>query len=54
MNRYDLAKVLEEIRRDEQGAGKGDMGQKILSQEEIRAMARKRRRKPAGGEAPQK
>jgi hypothetical protein len=45
---YDLAKMLAEIRRDEQG---GTQAPKVLSQEEIRAMARKRRGKPAAGGA---
>lgn len=44
MTTYDLAKMLEEIRRDERG-GK-QMG-KVMTQEEIRALARGRRRKPA-------
>ena len=52
--RYDLAKMLEEIKRDEQGRTAGDPAQKILTQEEIRAMARNRRRKPAGDKAPPK
>jgi hypothetical protein len=45
MLKYDLAKMLEEIRRDE-GGGKGT-GNKVLTQKEIRALARARRK--AGG-----
>ena len=48
--KYDLAKMLEEIREDER-IGKADekTQKKILTQEEIRDMARNRRRKtPAG------
>ena len=50
MIKYDLAKMLEEIRLDERGgkAGEGEQ-KKILTQEEIRAMAKSRRRKPAAG-----
>ena len=45
--KYDLAKMREEIRRDEGGAR--EPGQKkVLTQEEIKALARNRRRKPAG------
>ena len=54
MIRYDLAKMLDEIKRDERGGGRGDLGEKILTQEEIRALARNRRRKPAGDKAPPK
>jgi hypothetical protein len=43
--KYDLAKMLEEIERDERG-GKGQQ-KKVLSQEEIKAMARRRRRPQA-------
>ena len=48
--KYDLAKMLEEIREDER-IGKADQpGQKkILTQEEIREMAKNRRRKSATG-----
>jgi hypothetical protein len=50
MIKYDLAKMLEEVRRDERGGKPGGEEQKkILTQEEIRAMARSRRRKPAAG-----
>jgi hypothetical protein len=45
MIKYNLAKMLEEIKRDEGGepvAGK----KKVLTQDEIKAMARGRRRKP--------
>jgi hypothetical protein len=41
--KFDLAKMLEEIKRDERGGNAQD--KKVLSQEEIKAMAR-RRRKP--------
>ena len=44
--KYDLARMLEEIRRDE-GGGKETGQKKVLSQEEIKALARGRRRKPA-------
>ena len=45
--KYDLARMLEEIRRDESGSM--EPGQKkVLSQEEIKALARARRRKPPG------
>lgn len=43
--KYDLAKMLEEIERDER-AGKGQQ-KKVLSQEEIKAMAHRRRRPQA-------
>ena len=48
--RYDLAKMLEEIREDER-VGKTDekTQKKILTQEEIREMARNRRRKASAG-----
>ena len=42
MIRYDLAKMLEEIRRDE-GGGK-DPEKKVLTQEQIKALARSRRK----------
>ena len=50
MIKYDLAKMLEEIREDER-VGKPDekQGKKILTQEEIREMARNRRRKASAG-----
>ena len=52
MIKYDLAKMLEEIRRDEGGGKPGEGEQKkILTQEEIRAMAKGRRRKPAPDKA---
>ena len=44
--RYDLAKVLAEIKKDEQVGKSGKAGEKILSQEEIRARARAARKKP--------
>jgi hypothetical protein len=47
MRTYDLAKMLEEIRRDEGRAQEPDK-KKVLTQEEIKALARSRRRKPAG------
>lgn len=49
--RFDLAKMLEEIQRDER-RGKGQEN-KVLSQEEIKAMAR-RRRKPEAKNPPAK
>ena len=49
--KYDLAKMLEEIRRDERG-GKG-ADKKVLTQEQIKAMARGRR-KTAGAKPPAK
>jgi len=45
--KYDLARMLEEIKRDE-GGGKEPGQKKVLTQEEIKALARSRRRKPAG------
>jgi hypothetical protein len=48
MRKYDLAKMLDEIRRDE-GGGKGP-SKKLLTQEQIKALARTRRKgakKPA-------
>jgi hypothetical protein len=42
MIRYDLAKMLEEIRRDE-GGGK-EPEKNVLTQEQIRALARSRRK----------
>ena len=45
--KYDLAKMLEEIRRDEGGSAQPGQ-KKVLTQEEIKALARgRRRRKPA-------
>ena len=40
--KFDLAKMLEEVKRDERG-GKAQE-KKVLTQEEIKAMARRRRR----------
>src|SRR6185295_7230488 len=52
MIKYDLAKMLEEIRLDERGGKPGGEEQKrILTQEEIREMAKSRRRKPAADKA---
>ena len=48
MIKYDLAKMLEEIRRDERGGKGADQPKKVLTQEEIRALARGRRRKATG------
>ena len=45
--KYDLARMLEEIKRDE-GGGNAPGQKKVLTQEEIKALARSRRRKPAG------
>ena len=49
MNKYDLAKMLEEIRRDERGGKGADQPKKVMTQEEIRQMAKNRRRKGAAG-----
>ena len=49
--RFDLAKMLEEIQRDERG-GRGQE-RKVLTQEEIKAMAR-RRRKPEAAKPQEK
>ena len=54
MSRYDLAKVLAEIKRDEQASAGAKGGEKILTQEEIRARARAGRKKPATPKAPPK
>jgi len=53
MIKYDLAKMLEEIRRDESGGKGTDQPKKVMTQEEIRALARNRRRKPAGDKPPE-
>jgi len=45
--KYSLAKMLEEIKRDE-GGGQEPGQKKVLTQEEIKALARGRRRKPPG------
>ena len=50
--KFDLAKMLEEIKRDEVG-GKGPE-KKVLTQAEIKALARGRRRKPATPKSPPK
>ena len=52
MRKYDLAKMLEEIRRDEGRPQEPDK-KKVLTQEEIKAMARGRR-KPRTDKAPAK
>jgi hypothetical protein len=44
--KYNLAKMLEEIKDDDRGGGKGSEKKKALTQEEIKAMARGRRRAP--------
>jgi hypothetical protein len=41
--KYDLARMLEEIKRDERG-GKGAEKRKVLTQEEIKALSRGRRK----------
>ena len=49
MRKYDLAKMLEEVRRDEGGGAAADAApvtKKVLTQEQIKAMARARK-KPA-------
>jgi hypothetical protein len=45
MRKYDLARMLEEIRRDE-GSGNGP-AKKLLSQKQIKELARTRRGKGA-------
>ena len=52
MRKYDLAKMLDEIRR-EAGGGKESEQKKVLTQEQIKALARARR-KPAAGKPPAK
>jgi len=44
--KYNLAKMLEEIKGDERGGGKGAEKKKALTQDEIKALARSRRRAP--------
>ena len=53
MIKYDLARMLEEIRRDERGGKGTDQPKKVLTQEEIRALARSRRRKASGEKPPE-
>ena len=54
MNRkYDLAKMLEEIKRDE-GGGAQPGQKKVLTQQEIKALARGRRRKPTSDKPAEK
>jgi hypothetical protein len=53
MIRYDLAKMLEEIKADDGGGGKGAQAKKPLTQEEIKALARGRR-KAVPAKAPSK
>ena len=53
MIKYDLAKMLDEIREDERVGKAGEKQQKkLLTQEEIREMARNRRRKAPAGKKP--
>ena len=47
MRQYDLAKMLEEIRRDEGRASPEPNKKKVLTQEEIKALARSRRKPKA-------
>ena len=47
MRKYDLAKMLEEIRRDE-GGGKEKAAKQVLTQAQIKAMARARPRRAPG------
>jgi hypothetical protein len=49
--KYDLAKMLAEIKRDER-AGKGPGKEKVLTQAEIKARARNRRKTDAGKPPP--
>lgn len=51
MRKYDLAKMLEEIRREERGGKEPDRKKQVLTQEQIKALARARR-KPAAGKPP--
>ena len=51
MIKYDLAKMLEELRRDERGGNAAE--KKVLTQEQIKAMARGRR-KATGAKPPAK
>jgi len=44
--KYDLAKMLEEIKRDERGGKEPE--KKVLTQEQIKALARGRRKAEAG------
>ena len=46
MIKYDLAKMLEEIKRDERGVSNAE--RKILTQEQIKALVGRRRRARAG------
>ena len=43
--RFDLAKALAEIKLDEGGGGEAPPRKRVLTQDEIRAMARKRRKR---------
>ena len=47
MRKYDLATMLEEIRRDEGRAPEPEKKKKVLTQEEIKALARSRRKAKA-------
>jgi hypothetical protein len=49
MRKYHLARMLEEVRRDERGGKEAE--KKVLTQEEIKALARSRR-KPQGAKSP--
>ena len=51
--KYDLAKILAEIRQDER-AGKGSEKDKTLTQAEIRARARNRRQAADSAKPPPK
>lgn len=53
MIKYDLEKMLEEIRRDERGGKGADPQKKVMTQEEIRALARGRRRKTPDDKPPE-
>jgi hypothetical protein len=52
MRKYDLAKMLEEIRRDE-GRGEKPVAKQLLTQAQIKAMARARPKR-AAAKAPAK
>ena len=48
MRKYDLAKMLDEIRRDEGTVVKAPEKKKVLTQQQIKALARARRTAAAG------
>jgi hypothetical protein len=48
MRKYDLEKMLAEIRRDEGGGPEPVVAKQVLTQAQIKAMARARPRRAAG------